>query len=177
MSNAVVTPLFPTGGRVRAWCVTSLAIRATSSSTASNVSLQEQFDALNFVDGYNLRIGAETASATDRVFFKFVTPMQDSAYRVFLQPRMNPMNEVSVNPLNPPIITTLTSLEVYRLCSVLNTSAVQKTKQGFWIRMGVPNLTTWTNTQKIIRPDSVEGRQSDTANASRKTIALSVVVL
>jgi hypothetical protein len=170
MSNAVVTPLFPTGGRVRAWCVTSLAIRATSAGTASNVSLQEQFDALNFVDGYNLRIGAETASATDRIFFKFVTPMQDSAYRVFIQPRMNPMTEDLVNSNN-------TSLEQYRLCSVLNTSAVQKTKQGFWIRMGVSSISTWVNTQKIIRPDSVENRQSSTSNTSRKTIALSVVVL
>jgi len=170
MSNAVVTPLFPTGGRVRAWCVTSLAIRATAGNIASNVSSQDGFDTLNFVDGYNLRIGAETASATDRIFFKFVTPMQDSAYRVFIQPRMNPMTEESVN-------SNSTSLEVYRLCSVLNTSAVQKTKQGFWIRMGVSSITTWTNTQKIIRPDSVEGRQSTTSNTSRKTIALSVVVL
>jgi hypothetical protein len=170
MSNAVVTPLFPTGSRVRAWCVSSLSRRQTSTSIAFNFVGQAQCDQFNFIDGYNLRLSGIFNPSTDRIYFQFVTPLSDASYRVFIQPRMNPTNESTVDIFS-------STLEQFRMCHVLNTPAFPKTRNGFWIRMGCMNLTTWINTAKLIRPDVVENRQSTTANASRKTLALSLVVL
>jgi hypothetical protein len=169
MSNAVVTPLFPTGGRVRAWCVTALARRNTAGSSALNVTTQSALDDISFVDGYNLRLGIESAVLT-KIYFKFITPMQDSAYRVFVQPRMNPVSENTLNLNN-------TNLEKYRLVHVLNTSDSPKTKYGFWIRLGHTSENLWNNNQKLIITDRIDERQSGASNTLRRTLALSVVVL
>ena len=169
MSNAVVTPLFPTGGRVRAWCVTALARRTTFTSSALNVTNQSALDDISFVDGYNLRLGIESASLT-KIYFKFITPMQDSAYRVFVQPRMNPVSETTLN-------LYLANLEKCRLFHVLNTSDSPKTKYGFWIRLGLTSASQWTNVQRLFQTDRIDERQSTSLNALRRTLALSVVVL
>jgi hypothetical protein len=118
--TATPSVFFGHNATVKAWCNTG------HHKTGTNPT-QAQFDAANFIDGYNLYIDVQTqnqnSSAPDiyhngAVKFSFITPMADTNYKVFVQ------CYGASNPLYP------------RFAHVLNSVQYPKTRQSFWVRFG-----------------------------------------
>jgi len=135
MANSPQIPFFAHNGTVKAWCLTGRAFSTTVT--------QEAFDAVNYIDGYNLRLSLTTQTylaATNpddyagALYFSFITPMVDTKYKVFLQFH-------NVNNL-------------LQDAHVLNSTTYPKTTAGFWVRTtcfrGSPAGTN-TNTPLSIR--------------------------
>lgn len=128
--SAISSVLFGHNGSVKAWCLTGRSWSATAT--------QEAFDAVNFIDGYNIRLDIETQltggigiAATNNALvesgalkFSFITPMRDNKYKVFLQ--MYRDGTVSTSGF------AHTSFS-----HVLNSEKFPKTNQSFWVRTGV----------------------------------------
>jgi len=142
MSNTAVTPLFPTGRRVQAWCVSNLLSRRLTADTISTNSgtpnlrgtpvnlTQEQMDTLNFIDGYNVRldkrcIGNFTNSASENIpfYFTFINPLPSANYRVFLQIRHSPTRGLWRGYTFLPWFAP----------SIINTTKYPKTQYGFFV--------------------------------------------
>jgi hypothetical protein len=127
MANSPQLPFFAHNNTVKAWCFTGRSTTKTLNPSQSLV------DAVNFIDGYNLRLDAVSqagiAATTTDVYtgalrFAFITPMSDTKYKVFVQHITN-------------------SLVPYSHC--LNSSVYPKTTTGFWVRCGMtisPGLPT-----------------------------------
>lgn len=107
MQNSPSIPLFGHNSGVAAWALVSNHLGGTN---------QAEFDATNFVDGYNLYLGRGTAQFTGALQFVFVTPMPNTKYKVF------------VNGYQGAQLKTL---------HVLNTPTYPKTRQSFWVRSGI----------------------------------------
>ncbi len=143
MSNTAVTPLFPTGRRVQAWCVSNLLSRRlnrdlipTNSGSLTDLNgrtvnfTQEQMDTLNFIDGYNVRLDRRcvaNASTTPinsiPYYFSFITPLSSANYRVFAQVRHSPTRCLWQGYTFMP----------WNTVSVLNADPYKKTRYGFFI--------------------------------------------
>jgi hypothetical protein len=118
---------------VKAWCWTGNSTTKTLNPT------QDAVDAVNFIDGYNLRLDAVSqtgvgAGITDvyggfatgpygALRFAFITPMPDTKYKVFVQFGQNLGTQSFVVP---------------PYSHVLNSSVYPKTTTGFWVRLGFP---------------------------------------
>jgi hypothetical protein len=118
MPNSPQLPFFAHNSTVKAWCLTGRAF--------STVLTQDAFDAVNFIDGYNLRLSLTTQTyltATNpddyagALYFSFITPMKDTKYKVFLQ--FHNVNTLLQN------------------AHVLNSTTYPKTTAGFWVRTTV----------------------------------------
>jgi hypothetical protein len=128
MSSAFTQTLFnPRGAGVHAWCLTGF-----NGSNPANASF------LNTVNCYNLNIdnaayAAITAStgtsqqglSTGAIPFKFVTPVSNDKYMIFVQPRT-----VSVG-------NSYSESGRAFFAHALNTPQYPKTRFGFWIRFGI----------------------------------------
>ena len=125
MANSQQLPFFAHNGTVKAWCFTG------NSTTKTLNPHQNTFDAVNFVDGYNLRldtvsqtgIAATTTDVTTGALrFAFITPMSDTKYKVFVH------HSVQGGAYGADI----------GYAHVLNSSVYPKTTTGFWVRCGIP---------------------------------------
>lgn len=124
-SVGIINPFFGIGGTVKAWGL--FGFDATT-NTANMTSP-------NFVNGYNLtfddsafstQITTNTTSqqgiSTGALPVKFVTPMANDRYKIFVFPR----NVTSGAYSNRMVFA-----------HALNTSKYRKTKTGFWVRFGL----------------------------------------
>lgn len=109
-------PLVAHNRTVKAWCLTGNFIAGTNPT-------QSEFDAVNFVDGFNLRLDAATQlentgnlNYNSALKFSFITPMQDNKYKIFVRPYGS----------NPPL----------QIAHALNSEQYPKTTGSFWIRVG-----------------------------------------
>lgn len=123
MPNSPQLPFLAQNSTIKAWCWTG------TSTTKSLNPIQNIFDAVNFIDGYNLRLDAASqtgiaATTTDVYFgalrFAFINPLPDTKYKVFVQYTI----DGAPNSIG--------------YCHVLNSSLYPKTVTGFWVRCGVP---------------------------------------
>jgi hypothetical protein len=124
--SAIPSVLFGHNASVKAWCLTGRNYAAAGTQAA--------FDAVNFIDGYNLYLDLETQTSggvnvpvttTDLVEsgalkFSFITPMSNNKYKVFLQ-----FYRDSSADQRPTY------------AHVLNSSKFPKTTTSFWVRTGV----------------------------------------
>jgi|688.fasta_scaffold246683_3 hypothetical protein len=122
MANSPQLPFFAHNSTVKAWCHTAVSGTAITSFTTN------KWDNLIFVDGYNLRLDpsnyAGGSSIDGRALkFSFITPMQDTKYKIFIQPGVS-----------RPAPTT-----VY--AHALNSTQFPKLTTSFWIRVGISTLT------------------------------------
>jgi hypothetical protein len=121
--TATPSVFFGHNATVKAWCL-------VSSHSVSGTPTQTQFDATNFIDGYNmlLDVGTQTAQPgnvySGALKFSFLTPMTNTKYKVFLQ---SYGNSTSFCP-------------VY--AHVLNSIKYPKTTTSFWVRTGFTVGTT-----------------------------------
>jgi hypothetical protein len=118
-SSAIVAPFLSHNRSVKAWCFTTNHSEGSVASPAQTV-----FDTKNFIDGYNLRldsatqIGGSSTGVFGALRFSFITPMQDTRYKVFVSVYG------STSPLYP------------MMAHALNSSVYPKTRNSFWIRVG-----------------------------------------
>jgi hypothetical protein len=116
MANSPVLPFFAHNNTVKAWCVTGNHIITATT--------QADFDARNFVDGYNLRLDYATQTSmasgggAGALKFSFITPMSDTKYKVMVQAYG------WTSPLYP------------QFAHVLNSALYPKTTTSFWVRVG-----------------------------------------
>ena len=121
MPNSASTIVFG-GSAIKAWCLTGFSSNTTSVG--------------NFVNGYNLTLDDTLLAAqrtatglgqqgisTGALPFRFVTPMQHTKYKIFVQPRTNG----SVYAESGRAL----------FCHALNTTQYPKTRNGFWVRFGM----------------------------------------
>ena len=117
MGNSSVLGWVGGGQTVRAWCLTGFNPVA---SVLHN----------NHVNGYNLTLdaanysvpsGSQQGLSTRAIPFRFVSPMPDTRYKIFVQPRNN----------------SSTYLDRGLFTHALNTPQYPKTVNGFWIRFGI----------------------------------------
>lgn len=127
--TAIQTLFNGNGATVRAWCLTGL--------------VRESSDFLkNHINGYNLTldnskyIAMQTVQGSDQqansvgaIPFKFVVPLRDKNYKVFVQVK-------SVGPITTSLLPTF--------AHCLDSLAYPKTKDGFWVRMGLMVRSTDT---------------------------------
>jgi len=119
MSSSAALPMFQT--TPRAWCMVSNHETAATPTRAS-------FDEMNFVDGYNLYISADSQTSTTgtagqnnktyqgAIKFSFVTPMPNDRYKVF--------------------VNAYRSAGLPFMCHALNSAQYPKTRESFWVRVG-----------------------------------------
>jgi len=122
VANSSVLGWVGSGQTVRAWCLTGFNPVA---SVLHN----------NHVNGYNLTLddvkylsvtapyGSQQGLSTAAIPFRFVSPMPDARYKIFVQPRL-----VNYGTLYP-----------YKglFTHALNTPQYPKTVNGFWVRFGL----------------------------------------
>lgn len=164
MSNTAVTPLFPTGGRVRAWCVTKTLYKLNPSDPTPTT--QEMFDSVNFVDGYNLRLDIGSVTQPN-VFipykFSFITPMQSKNYQVFAQMMCN-TNENMYQTVSVPF-----GYEPYKTMVVYDVPRFPKTNRSFWLTGLSLNGSSDDTIVNLIA--------SNQSSATEKAFTLAVVVI
>lgn len=148
MSNTAVTPLFPVGRRVQAWCVTQL--RYKQQPTDPNPTTQTMFDAVNFIDGYNLRLDFQSVT-TPSVFipfkFSFLNPLSSKNYRVFA----HVLHKTDTYPIGS---SGNESIFPYRSPMVYDVPRFPKTKQGFWMGFTFLSSTSTDSYIQIIYPNA-----------------------
>jgi hypothetical protein len=154
MANSPQLPFFAQNSTVKAWCHTSV----------TNVSMfgfnDETFNKFNFVDGYNLRLdgaswifpGGGTSVLGKPHRFSFSTPMQDTKYKIFIQ----------------PVFRRIGGDDRPAYAHALNSTQFPKLTTSFWIRIGVP-----TNSISTPDPNKVRAITFDPAS----NIQIRVVVL
>jgi hypothetical protein len=152
MANSPQLPFFAHNNTVKAWCLTS----NHNISTAT----QADFDAKNFIDGYNLRLDYATQSSSSSfrgaLKFSFITPMRDNKYKVLVQP--------------------YSSSSIPTIAHALNSALYPKTTTSFWIRVGF-----FCNSTTGVVPQSGSGRVSNQVHNivlwGNATASLGVVVI
>lgn len=119
--SAIPSVFFGHNSTVKAWCVTGNFQISSGSQT--------EFDAANFVDGFNLRLDYATQTSMlsnyrGALKFSFINPLPDNKYKVFVQPYGD------TAPLYP------------KFGHVLNSSMHPKTNESFWVRLGFITSTS-----------------------------------
>lgn len=146
-NSSIPSVLFGHNATVKAWCLTGRNYAAAGTQAA--------FDAINFIDGYNLyldidtqRTGGINAPVTTTSLiesgalkFSFIEPMRDNKYKVFLQLYRD--SNASQRPT---------------FAHVLNSSKFPKTTTSFWVRTGVVN----TNTALGVQTNRITGMRMNT---------------
>ena len=135
MANSPQLPFFAHNNTVKACCFTG------NSTTKTLNPHQNTFDAVNFIDGYNLRLDAvsqtgiaatTTDVSTGALRFSFIRPLLDTKYKVFVQ------HSVDGHAYGANV----------GYAHVLNSSVYPKTTTGFWVRCGIP-IDAPTNTNQV----------------------------
>lgn len=133
MPTSNVIPVFAHNSTAKAWCVTSNHTKAVAMT-------QREFDDMNFIDGYNLRLDVATQNNpitgvldvnpnlyyTGALKFSFIKPMTSPDYKVF----------VCAYGYGPGGGGSLGLDKFPQLAHVLNSSVYPKTNESFWIRLG-----------------------------------------
>ena len=125
-SAGVINPFFGDGGTVKAWGVYGLNSTAQSTMTLQNVVNCYN---LNFDDAlFNSQITANSTGTSEQklstgaIPFKFITPMVNTKYKIFVSPKV-----VSYGYMNGGRSF---------FAHALNSSKYPKTVNGFWVRFG-----------------------------------------
>lgn len=135
MTSTAQFPFLAHNGTVKAWCWTG------TSTTKTADPRQDLVDAVNFIDGYNLRLSAASqfgyaASTTDvytgALRFDFITPMINTKYKVFVQYSI----EGALNSVG--------------YAHALNCALYPKTTTSFWVRCGVPIASSGSTMNQLI---------------------------
>lgn len=134
MPSAITTNLFGSGQTVRAWCHTGF------SSNTSTLAMTAQ----NFINGYNLTFDdaayhtqltttgtAQRGICLGAIPFKFVTPLENNRYKIFVQPVC--VTDDGTYGLS----STGTKDPITFYAHSLNGTQYPKTRNGFWIRFGI----------------------------------------
>lgn len=152
-NSSISSVLFGHNASVKAWCLTARNL--------SSPETQTQFDAVNFIDGYNLRLDVETQMSggiairqtndsivnfsgtnSGALKFSFITPMPDNKYKVFLQFYRNNITQ-----------------QTNTFAHVLNSATFPKTRNSFWVRTGLldtnPNNPSVSNKINSVRLGTV----------------------
>lgn len=114
--SALPSVLFGHNATVKAWCLTG-NFQISSGG-------QSEFDATNFVDGFNLRLDYDTQTTATRpnfggaLKFSFLNALPDNNYKVFVQVYGN------------------TSPQYPQIGHLLNSPEYPKTRDSFWVRVG-----------------------------------------
>lgn len=141
MANSSMLGLVGKGQTVRGWCLTGFNPLITP------------YLRNNHINGYNLVLDEEKFAAspavtsgpsqqglsTGAIPFKFITPMPNTQYKIFCQPR-------SCGSL-------ITSLHMFT--HALDTTQYPKTVNGFWVRFGYlinSTVDTFATTDIVNRP-------------------------
>lgn len=145
-TSSYQVPFLAHNSTVKAWCVTHLKHDGTTNSMT-----QADFDTLNFLDGYNLRLDvgtrnnftlASTLSLFDgAVYFSFLTPMPHKKYKVFAKFGSAYSNTIE---------NTLPHFSY-----VLDSSSYPKTTDGFWLRCGITDTTNSVQSARLFPFNSV----------------------
>lgn len=128
MANSSVLGWVGGGQTVRAWCLTGFYTNGLSMG---------QMTLNNFINGYNLlfddaaySVAGNTSQqqySTGAIPFRFVSPMPDTKYKIFVQSR------------------TVGTENYYdtrqEYCHALNNKQYPKTVNGFWVRFGCQHST------------------------------------
>ena len=146
-SAGLFTRFFKPNATVKGWCLTGFwDFDAAAGSPPTSMT------AYNFIDGHNLIFDDQKYKdqftrvpstfqqnvSTGAIPLKFVTPMQNTKYKVFVQPKTVGTvygQAVATDSTNPRAL--------FGYC--LNSAQYPKTKDGFWIRFGfhLNNTDTW----------------------------------
>lgn len=138
-----IVPILDNRKSVKAWCHTAF--------TVTGVTDQTSCDAVNFIDGYNLKLDVGTfqaqgtipavTSATDTrnraygaIKFQFLTPMPNNKYMVFVTPDYFSTSDITA-------INTSTNFRQVT-AHVLNSAQYPKTTDSFYVRFAVRLLGT-----------------------------------
>lgn len=122
MINTAPKTLFGHNSKVKAWCLTALNYDSTATT--------HPMGSYAIVNGYNLVLDSTvsdvTAPNTDRTYsgtirFSFVTPLQDTKYKVFVEPHFSQISAT----FNLPVVA-----------HAVNNSRYPKTVNGFYVRVG-----------------------------------------
>lgn len=145
-SSSGVSSFFSSNASVKAWALFAFGTppNLPIPSSYSNNSLGA-VNAANFVNGFNLvidqdkylaltssaspsGIDIQTAYSIGPIPLRFITPMPNDKYKIFVQPKLvgdaGHINEIAV------------------LAHALNTPKYPKTKEGFWVRFGQGTRTS-----------------------------------
>jgi hypothetical protein len=147
-SSSGVSSFFSSNASVKAWALFAFGTPPSIPvpSSYSNNSLGA-VNAANFVNGFNLVIDQDkylalTSSAMGQgvdtqtgysigpIPLRFITPMPNDKYKIFVQPKM--------------VGDTAVVNETAVLAHALNTPQYPKTKEGFWVRFGQNTRTSDT---------------------------------
>jgi hypothetical protein len=145
-SAGVINPFFAGGGTVKAWGVYGL--NATDQTTMTLRNVVNCYN-LNFDDAlFSTQITATGITvlgrATGAIPFRFVTPMVNTKYKIFVSPKI--------------VSTQYASGGRVLFAHALNSSKYPKTVNGFWVRLGILTnegdgtlpTTTPTNTAPLV---------------------------
>ena len=126
MANSSMLGLVGKGQTVRGWCLTGF-----NSNAASGYPLAPYLRN-NHINGYNLVLddvkfaaspavtsGTQQGLSTGAIPFRFITPMPNTQYKIFCQPRS----------CGSPI-------PLHMFTHALDTTQYPKTVNGFWVRFG-----------------------------------------
>ena len=168
MANSSMLGLVGKGQTVRGWCLTGF-----NSNAASGYPLAPYLRN-NHINGYNLVLddvkfaaspavtsGTQQGLSTGAIPFKFITPMPNTQYKIFCQPR-------SCGTLTTPL---------HMFTHALDTTQYPKTVNGFWVRFGYLINAAWdgfATTGIVNRPAFGEILNRSAASAS---FQLQVVVI
>jgi len=124
MTTSAYIPAIFGGSSVKAWCLTGF------DGTLSGPSVR------NFINGYNLTFNDAAYNAqrntngtsdqgicTGAIPFKFVTPLPNNRYKIFVSPKT----------VGPNYAENGRAF----FCHALNTTQYPKTVDGFWVRFGM----------------------------------------
>lgn len=150
-SSSGVSSFFSSNASVKAWALfafgttPSLPVPSSYSSTSLGA-----VNAANFVNGFNLVIDQDkylalnssafaasgienqTAYSIGAIPLRFITPMPNDKYKIFVQPKLVGDAVTSFTAPNENAV----------LAHALNTPQYPKTKEGFWVRFGQATRTS-----------------------------------
>jgi hypothetical protein len=121
MANSPQLPFFAQNSTVKAWCHTAVVNPNIVPPTTN------RWDNQNFIDGYNLRLDPSNLisggidALGKALKFSFITPMQDTKYKIFIQP-----------------MYALWTIRIPVYAHALNSTQFPKLTTSFWIRLGTP---------------------------------------
>ena len=121
MGNSSVLGWVGGGQTVRAWCLTGFNPVASPTLNNHVNGYNLTLDDVKYTAQINTNNTAQPGLCTGAIPFRFVSPMPDTRYKIFVQPRNN----------------SSTYLDRGLFTHALNTPQYPKTVNGFWIRFGI----------------------------------------
>lgn len=120
MANSSMLGLVGKGQTVRGWCLTGFNPVSTYLRNNHINGYNLVLDEVKFAASPAVTSGGQQGLSTGAIPFKFITPMSNTQYKIFCQPR-------SCGPLSTPL---------HMFTHALDTTQYPKTVNGFWVRFG-----------------------------------------